>query len=40
MPEKYNPLKNAELSVEQNYNMIDGILNNAAALLPLSLIHI
>lgn len=34
MPEKYNPLKNAELSVEQNYNMIDGILNNAAALLP------
>lgn len=34
MPENYNPLKSAELSGEQNYNMIDGILNNAAA--PLS----
>ena len=30
MPEKYNPLKGAELSGEQNYNMIDGILNNVA----------
>ena len=48
MPEKYNPLKSAELSGEQNYNMIDGILNNAVAPLPqspekpvdLSLIHI
>ena len=34
MPEKYNPLKSAELSGEQNYNMIDGILNNAVAPLP------
>lgn len=34
MPEKYNPLKSAELSREQNYNMIDGILNNAVALPP------
>ena len=28
--EKDNYLKNAELSTEQNYNMIDGIPNNAA----------
>lgn len=34
MPEKYKPLKSAELSREQNYNMIDGILNNAVALPP------
>ena len=34
MPENYNPLKSAELSGEQNSNMIDGILNNAAAPLP------
>lgn len=34
MPEKYNLLKSAELSGEQNYNMIDGILNNAVAPLP------
>lgn len=34
MPENYNPLKSAELSGEQNYNIIDGILNNAAAPLP------
>ncbi len=34
MPEKYNPLKSAELSVEQNYNMIDGILNNTVAPPP------
>ena len=34
MPENYNPLKSAELSGEQNYNMIDGILNNAVAPLP------
>lgn len=34
MPEKYNPLKSAELSVEQNYNMIDGILNNAVTPPP------
>lgn len=29
MNDKDNYLKNAELSTEQNYNMIDGILNNA-----------
>ena len=34
MDEKYNPLKSAELSGEQNYNMIDGILNNAVAPPP------
>ena len=34
MPEKYNPLKSAELSGEQNYNMIDGILNNTATPPP------
>lgn len=34
MPEKYNPLKNAELSSEQNYNQIDGILNNMPPPLP------
>ena len=28
MQEKDNYLKNAELGTEQNYNMIDGILNN------------
>ena len=28
MPEKYDPLKSTELTAEQNYNMIDGILNN------------
>lgn len=27
--EKENYLKNAELSTEQNYNMIDGIPNNS-----------
>ncbi len=32
MKKKDNYLKNAELSTEQNYNMIDGIPNNA--LLP------
>ena len=31
-PENY--LKNAEMSTEQNYNMIDGLLNNAPALPP------
>lgn len=30
MQEKDNYLKNAELGTEQNYNMIDGILNNKA----------
>lgn len=29
MQEKDNYLKNAELTTEQNYNQIDGILNNA-----------
>lgn len=28
MQEKDNYLKNAEISTEQNYNQIDGILNN------------
>ena len=28
MPEQYNPLKSAEMATEQNYNMIDGVLNN------------
>ncbi len=26
--EQNNPLKNTELSMEQNYNQIDGIINN------------
>ncbi len=34
MQEKDNYLKNAELSTEQNYNMIDGILNNDPPPLP------
>lgn len=29
MSEKENPNKNAELSVEENANMIDGIINNS-----------
>lgn len=33
--EKYDPLKSAELSQEQNYNQIDGILNNLPAPPPL-----
>ena len=28
MSEKYDPIKSAELATEQNYNMIDGVLNN------------
>ena len=32
MHEQDNPLKTVELSTEQNYNMIDGLLNNAPAL--------
>ena len=32
--EKDNYLKNAELSTEQNYNMIDGIANNAPLPAP------
>ena len=34
MHEQHNPLKAVELSTEQNYNMIDGLLNNAPALPP------
>lgn len=34
MNEKDNYLKTAELSTEQNCNMIDGILNNAALPVP------
>lgn len=34
MDDKDNYLKNAELSSEQNYNMIDGIPNNAALPVP------
>lgn len=34
MDDKDNYLKNAELSSEQNYNMVDGILNNVALPVP------
>ena len=34
MTEKDNPNKNAELSTEQNYNSIDGIVNNLPLALP------
>ena len=34
MTEKENPMKNAELSTEQNYNNIDGIVNNLPLALP------
>lgn len=34
MNDKDNYLKNAELSTEQNYNMIDGIPNNAPLIPP------
>ena len=34
MYEQDNPLKTVELSTEQNYNMIDGLLNNGRALPP------
>lgn len=34
MQDKDNPLKNAELSTEQNYNSIDGIINNLPLALP------
>ena len=34
MQEKENYLKNAELSTEQNCNMIDGIPNNTALPVP------
>ena len=35
MQEKDNYLKNAELGTEQNYNMIDGVLNNAPTMSEL-----
>ena len=34
MYEQDNPLKTVELSNEQNYNMIDGLLNNGSAPPP------
>ena len=34
MDQECNPNKNAELSMEQNYNQIDGIINNLPAPLP------
>ena len=34
MHQQDNPLKTVELSTEQNYNMIDGVLNNAPPLPP------
>lgn len=34
MQEKDNYLKTAELSTEQNYGMIDGIMNNGAPPVP------
>lgn len=34
MNSKDSYLKNTELTTEQNYNMIDGILNNTALPLP------
>ena len=34
MEQKRNPNKNAELSMEQNGNMIDGIINNLPVPLP------
>jgi len=34
MDDKDNYLKNEELSTEQNYDMIDGILNNTALPVP------
>ena len=35
MHEQDNPLKTVELSTEQNYNMIDGVLNNAPTMSEL-----
>lgn len=37
MHNKNNYLKNAELSTEQNYNMLDGIPNNTALPIPPSI---
>ncbi|WP_312942525.1 DUF4316 domain-containing protein [Oscillibacter sp.] len=33
MDKRYNPMKSAEMAAEQNYNMIDGVLNNLPAAL-------
>ena len=34
MEQEHNPNRNAELSMEQNYNQIDGIINNLPAPSP------
>lgn len=34
MPETYNPMKSTEIAAEQNYNMIDGVLNNQLPAQP------
>ncbi len=34
MPDKYEPMKSAEMTAEQNCNMIDGIINNLPATPP------
>ena len=34
MKQEHNPNRNAELSMEQNGNMIDGIINNLPVPLP------
>lgn len=34
MPDKYNPMKSVEIAAEQNYNMIDGVLNNQRPVIP------
>ena len=34
MEQEHNPNKNAELAMEQNGNMIDGIINNLPAPPP------
>lgn len=34
MEQKNNPNKNAELTVEQNYNCIDGLINNLPLQAP------
>ena len=36
MDEKENYNKNAELDTEQNYNMIDGIINNTPPPVPVT----
>ena len=32
MEERYNPMKSAEIAAEHNYNMIDGMMNNAPSM--------